>query len=275
MIKASRNSSTLFAVAGRSAVVTGGASGIGLAIADILSDQGAHVTLLDRNAAKLDRAVQQLSGREGRVRAAVCDVTDVDDVRKAFDGAASSQDGIDITFANAGISPEQPGSIGFDKSARREGEIDSYDLADWKRVLDVNLTGVFLTAREAVRYMKKKGWGRLIITSSEMAIRNSAMIGTPYMVSKGAVAHLMRNLALELAPHGITVNAIAPGTVETDIAGGALHDPQLKSAIGATIPMGRIGQVDDIKGLALYLASPASSFMTGAHIPIDGGNTLL
>jgi NAD(P)-dependent dehydrogenase (short-subunit alcohol dehydrogenase family) len=267
--------STLFAVAGRSAVITGGASGIGLAIADILSDQGAHVTLLDRDARKLDRAVQQLSGREGRVRGGVCDVTGADDVRKAFDDAASSQNGIDITFANAGISPERPGSIGFDGSAQREGEIDSYDLADWSRVLDVNLTGVFLTAREAARYMKKKGWGRLVITSSEMAIKNSTKIGMPYIVSKAAVAHLMRNLALELAPHGITVNAIAPGTFETDIAGGALHDPQLKNAIGAAIPLGRIGQVDELKGLALYLASPASSFMTGAHISIDGGNTLL
>jgi NAD(P)-dependent dehydrogenase (short-subunit alcohol dehydrogenase family) len=267
-------SGTLFVVAGRSVVVTGGASGIGLAVADILSEHGAHVTLLDRDAAKLDGAVKQLSGREGRVRGAVCDVTDADNVRKAFDAAASSQGGIDITFANAGISPEGPGSIGFDGARQPAGEIDSYDLADWKRVLDVNLTGVFLTAREAVRHMKKKGWGRLIITSSEMAIRNSTMVGTPYMVSKGAVAHLMRNLALELAPHGITVNAIAPGTIETDIAGGVLHEPQLRNAIGAIIPMGRVGQVDEIKGLALYLASPASSYMTGAHILVDGGNTL-
>lgn len=264
----------LYSVAGRSAVITGGASGIGFAVADILSDQGAHVTLLDRDAEKLDHAARQLSDRAGRVRGAVCDVADPESIKLAFDDAALAQDGIDIAFANAGLSPNLPGSIGLDGSPAREGEIDSYDLADWNRVIGVNLTGVFLTAREAVRHMKKKDWGRLIITSSEMALRNSVMVGTAYMVSKAGVAHLMRNLALELAPHGITVNAIAPGTIETDIAGGALRDPELRAAIGATIPLGRVGQVDEVKGLALYLASPASSFMTGAHILVDGGRTL-
>ena len=264
----------LFAVADRSAVVTGGAGGIGFAFADILSDQGARVTLLDRDAAKIKSAVQRLSGREGPVRGEVCDVTDAEGLRRSFDAAASAQDGIDIVFANAGMGATAPGSRGLDGSPAREGEIDSYDLADWKRVLDVNLTGIFLTAREAARHMKKKGWGRLIITSSELALKNSTMVGTPYMVSKAGVAHLMRNLAAELAPRGITVNAIAPGTFETDISGGVLHDPGLQAQIGAGIPLGRIGQVEELKGLALFLASPASSYMTGAHISIDGGATI-
>ena len=264
----------LFDVAGRSAVVTGGAGGIGFAVADILSDQGVCVTLLDRDAAKLAAALQQLSGREGPVRGEVCDVTDTDGVRKAFDEAAAAQSGIDIVFANAGMGATVPGSRGLDGAPMRVGEVDSYDLADWRHVLDVNLTGVFLTAREAARHMKKKGWGRLVITSSELALKNSTMVGHPYMVSKAGVAHLMRNLALELAPHGITVNAIAPGTFETDISGGVLRDAGLRAQIGAFVPLGRVGQVEELKGLALFLASPASSYMTGAHISIDGGSSI-
>ena len=97
------------------------------------------------------------------------------------------------------------------------------------------------------------------------------MVGVPYTVSKAGVAHLMRNLAAELAPHGVTVNAMAPGPFETDISGGAMHDPGVRALVGGAVPLGRVGQVDEVKGLALFLASPASSYMTGAHISIDGG----
>jgi NAD(P)-dependent dehydrogenase (short-subunit alcohol dehydrogenase family) len=264
----------LFSVSGRSVVVTGGASGIGLAVANVLTERGANVTVLDRDREKLGQAIQALSSRAGGIRGGTCDVTDSDSLRREFDDAASAQGGIDIVFANAGIGSALPGSRGFDGSRAPEGEIDSYDVADWNNILGVNLTGVFLTAREAARHLKKKGWGRLIITSSEMALKNSAIIGTSYMVSKAGVAHLARNLALELAPNGITVNAIAPGAFETDISGGALHDPAIRDMISAGVPLGRVGQVEDLTGLTLFLASPASDYVTGAHISIDGGSTI-
>ena len=265
----------LFAVSGRSAVVTGGASGIGFAIADILSDQGANVTVIDRDQAKIDAALDRLSRRDGAVRGEVCDVTDAEGLRRAVDATAAAQNGIDIVFANAGMGPVAPGPFGMDGSPIREGEVESYDLADWQRVLDVNLNGVFLTARAVAPYLKKKGWGRLVITSSVFAQRSSVIMGVSYMVSKAAVAHLMRNLALELAPHGVTVNAIAPGPFQTDISGGAMHIPDVQAIVGGEVPLKRLGQPDELKGLALFLASPASSYMTGAHLSVDGGLGLI
>jgi NAD(P)-dependent dehydrogenase (short-subunit alcohol dehydrogenase family) len=119
--------------------------------------------------------------------------------------------------------------------------------------------------------MKKKGWGRLILTSSVFALKNPMSTGIPYPISKAAVAHLMRNLARELAPFGINVNAFAPGPFETDISGGAMHIPAVQAVVGGEVPLGRLGQPDEIKGLALFLASSASSYMTGAHLSIDGG----
>ena len=164
----------LFSVRNRSVVITGGASGIGFAVASTLTDRGANVTLLDRDRQKLESAVQNLSGREGKIRGAICDVKDSGSLRREFDRAASKQGGIDIVFANAGIGSELPGSRGFDGSRMPEGEIDSYDVADWENILGVNLTGVFLTCREAARHMKKNRWGRLIITSSEMISTETA-----------------------------------------------------------------------------------------------------
>lgn len=263
----------IFGVEDRSVVITGGASGIGFAFSDIMSEHGAHVTILDRDEAKLQTALNKLDGRKGQVRGAICDVTDTNSLANAFDEAAAAQNGIDVVFANAGIGAGLPGAVGFQGGRNPEGEINSYDPADWHRVLGVNLTGVFLTAREAVRHLKRQGGGKLIITSSENSVRNTPLIGTSYMVSKAGVAHLMRNLALELAPHGITVNAIAPGSFETDIAGGAMHQQAVKDLLSTMVPLGRIGQVEELKGLALYLASPASSFMTGSEIFIDGGVT--
>jgi len=141
-------------------------------------------------------------------------------------------------------------------------------------VIDINLNGVFATLRAAARHMKPRKFGRIIVTTSLAAFISEASIGAAYMASKAGAAHLMHNVALELAAYNITVNAIAPGFFITNIGGGHAHDPAVQARIAKSVPMHRVGFPDDMKGLALFLASPASGYVTGAQIPIDGGWSL-
>jgi NAD(P)-dependent dehydrogenase (short-subunit alcohol dehydrogenase family) len=255
---------------GRAALVTGAAGGLGLAFAQVLHDAGAWVTMVDFDATKLDAAAKAV-GDPDRVRTAICDVTDEAALANVFDTANRWHDRLDVVFANAGIDSGAAGAMDWQGQPQEIGAMENVEIGRWHRTLDVNLTGVFHTLRQASRVMKPRRSGRIIVTSSVVAERNQTSIGIPYPVSKAAVSHLTRNAALELAPFGITVNAIAPGTFVTDIAGGAVRSPDVQAAIGRMVPMGRVGQAEEIKGLALFLASDASSYVTGAHLAIDGG----
>jgi NAD(P)-dependent dehydrogenase (short-subunit alcohol dehydrogenase family) len=144
----------------------------------------------------------------------------------------------------------------------------------WDQVIEVNLTSVYTTVKHAVRHMKHSGGGRIIVTSSIAAQINEAIVGTPYMPAKAGVDHFVRQMAMELGAYGILVNCISPGPFMTNIAGGRLKIPADRQAFEAQSLIGRIGETDDIKGLALYLASPCSSYMTGSQIVIDGGSML-
>jgi len=263
----------LFDIAGRSAFVTGAASGIGLAYAETMAEAGASVTLSDIDAAGLDRAVERLSGDGHTVRAAVADVTDLASLAAAFHAHAAAYGGLDIAFANAG-GEFSPGFWSPEGHRIPESQIDVYDPDNWNRSIALNLTGVFHTIREATRLMKPARKGAIIATSSNAAIINEPIVGTPYMPAKAGVAHLVRNVALELAEFGIRVNAIAPGPFVTNIGGGALTDPVVRAAWDSRVPLGRIAETWQIKPLALYLASDASSYMTGAQLVIDGGHVL-
>ena len=270
-------SAELFSVDGRGAIVTGAASGLGLAIAKGLAENGARVTLLDVNDAALGAETTRLDALGYAVRSAVVDVTDHAALERVFDAAVAAHGRLDIVFANAGID-SGPGFVTGWFGARRErnpaGALESYSDERWNRVIDVNLTGVFATLRAAARIMKPQRSGKLIVTTSVAGYQCEPAIGAAYGAAKAGAAHLMRSVAHELAAFNVTVNAIAPGFFVTNIGGGHAKNPDVQRAMGAVMPMHRVGLPEDIKGLALFLASPASAYLTGQQIAIDGGWTL-
>jgi NAD(P)-dependent dehydrogenase (short-subunit alcohol dehydrogenase family) len=263
----------LFDIRGRSAIVTGAASGIGLAYAEVMAESGATVTLTDIDSEGLAREQRRLEGLGYSVRSATLDVASLEQTAQVFSEHAAACGGLDIAFANAGIDS----GAGFWNPAghrNEDGQIDTLDTEKWHRCVDVNLHGVFNTIREAARLMKPARKGSIIATSSNAAIINEAIVGTAYMPAKAGVAHLVRQAALELAEFGVRVNAIAPGAFVTNIGGGWLRDPAVRAAWDKQVPLGRIAETWQIKPLALYLASDASSYMTGSQVVIDGGTML-
>jgi NAD(P)-dependent dehydrogenase (short-subunit alcohol dehydrogenase family) len=262
----------LFSVSGLATVITGGASGIGRACAEAMIDNGARVTLIDASKDALAEAVTSLKTR-GDVRGAVVDVTDRKALIGAFDETASHYGKLDVVFANAGISGG-PGFLNQDRTrnpARAIEEIDP-DLID--RLIEVNYKSVFTTIQASARHMKKSGGGCIIVTSTISTFRPEIFVGVPYVVSKAGLHQLVRQSAIELAAYNIRVNAMAPGPFVTNIGGGRLQDSATQDFFARMTPMRRMGRPEDIQGLALFLASSASAYITGEQIVIDGGVTL-
>lgn len=258
-----------FDIAGRSAIVTGGGSGLGLAICETLAEAGAHLTLVDRDEARGAREAARLGARF-----APADITDRERLRSAFDAHVAALGGLDILFANAGIGGGA-GVRGLSGDHNPARAIDMLDGADWDAVIAVNLTGTFNTIRLGAAAMKASGKpGSIIVTTSNAAIVNELIVGLPYMPAKAGAAHLARQAALELAPHRIRVNAIAPGPFVTDIAGGRMKDAAIREGWRRHVPLGEVADPEWIKPLALYLASDASRYVTGTQIVIDGGMSL-
>jgi NAD(P)-dependent dehydrogenase (short-subunit alcohol dehydrogenase family) len=267
----------LFKVEGLGVIVTGGASGLGLGYAEALAENGARVTILDVDAERVHQEVRRLQSLGWTVRGEVVDVRDHPAIDRAFDSAAGAHGHLDVVFANAGVDPG-PGFVGSWMGSQRprnpEGALENYTDERWNRVLDINLNGIFATLRAGARLMRPQRSGRMIVTTSVAAYQCEPAIGAAYMTAKAGAAHLMRQVALELAAFGITVNAIAPGFFATNIGGGHAKQPHVQEAMGRVIPMHRVGFAEDMKGLALFLASPASAYLTGQQISIDGGWTL-
>jgi NAD(P)-dependent dehydrogenase (short-subunit alcohol dehydrogenase family) len=254
----------LFDVSGDITIVTGAASGLGLAMAEVMAANGARVVMADVDAGRLDVAVERIRASGGEVEGAVVDVTNSASLRSLIDGTIARHGHIDCVFANAGISV----GPGFTSPA---GEIERVSPDGWSRVLQVNVTSVFETLQLTATHMKARRSGRIIVTCSIAGLRSEPIIGYAYVASKHAVAGLIRQSARELAQHGVRVNGIAPGPFLTGIGGGRLHGEEFNAAFAALTPMGRVADPDEIKGVALLLASRASSYMTGTIISVDGG----
>lgn len=244
------------------ALVTGAGGGIGRAYAEALSEAGAAVACLDVDA---DAANETASALDTDSLAIEADVTDETAVESAVDRTVGDLGGLDVAFANAGVGGVQ-------------APVTDYDLDEWQAVVDVNLTGVFLTCREAARAMRESGGGSVVTTTSIYGHVGSLAGTQPaYSAAKGGVVNLTRELAVSFARHGIRVNAIAPGFFDTDLLETGLDDlseegrERFDRAIDQRTLLGRRGDPSELKGLAVFLASEASSYVTGQSFPVDGG----
>ena len=255
---------SLFDVKGQVSVVTGAASGLGLAFAEVMAANGARVLMADMNAETLAAAANKVAKAGGAVETALFDVADRAALTAAIDGMAKRHGRLDSVFANAGMSA----GPGYTDPT---GGLEAFDWAKWDRVLAVNLTSVMATIRAAAPHLKRRRSGHIVVTASIAGIGSEEICGYAYIATKAAVANLVRQAAHELGPHNVTVNAIAPGFFLTNIGNGRLNDPAVREAFARRVPLGRVALPDDIKGLALLLASPAGAYINGTVIPIDGG----
>ena len=264
----------LFTVRGLGVIVTGGASGIGLGYVEALAGRGARVTMFDVDRQRIDSEVGRLRAAGLDVAGEVLDVTDHAALDAAADSVAARYGTLEAVFANAGID-SGPGFVtgwaGEERPRAPQGALEHYTDQRWNRVIEVNLNGVFATVRAAARHMKMQRRGRIVITTSLAGRRVEPAIGSAYMAAKAGAAHFMHCAALELAAHGVTVNAIAPGFIVTNIGGGHAKAAEVQERMARVIPLGRVGFPADLHGLAVFLASAASSYITGQEIVIDGG----
>jgi NAD(P)-dependent dehydrogenase (short-subunit alcohol dehydrogenase family) len=258
----------LFDIKGQVAVVTGAASGIGLAYAEVMAENGARTMLMDMDSDNLATVAGRLRDAGCEVDHIALDVSDTARLGEALDRTVKQWGRLDIVFANAGAS----GGPGFGLTP--DGRIENADLARYDRTIEVNQQSVFHTIRLAAAIMRRQRSGSIIATSSIAGLRSEAMVSYGYAAAKAAVNNIVRHAACDLAADNVRVNAIAPGAFYTNIGGGHLRQkPEVERIFAAVSPMNRIAETHELKGLALLLASRAGSFITGAVIPCDGGST--
>jgi len=259
----------LFELTGKGAIVTGGAMGIGQAIAFRLAEAGAGVIVADIDLKTATQTTREIKARSGKAQAIRADVRSAADAERVIQATVDAFGSLDVLVNNAGV---QPSSRFLDISEEA-----------WNNVLDVNLKGVFLYSQAAARMMIKAGHGGKIINIASMAALTPTAVHAPYNVSKSGVAMLTKSMALELAAEKILVNAVAPGGIQTP--GGDAVKSAMSQALGMTeeglmqaflqqVPLGRLGEPDDVAKVVLFLASGAADFITGELILVDGGHLL-
>lgn len=249
--------SPLFDLSGRAALVTGGNGGIGLGMALGLAQAGARVMVAGRDTAKNAVAIADIRKHGGTAEAVVCDVTSKAACEAAVAATEKAFGRLDILIANAG------------SSRRRQPQELSED--DWHFVIDTNLSSTLFSAQAAYPAMKRAGGGKIITIGSMMSIFGTAYAAA-YAASKGGVVQLTRSLAVAWAPDNIQVNSVLPGWIDTALTRGARQQvPGLEEKVVARSPIGRWGVPADMAGVAVFLAAPASDFVTGTAIPVDGG----
>jgi NAD(P)-dependent dehydrogenase (short-subunit alcohol dehydrogenase family) len=255
------NALDLFRLDGKTAIVTGGGRGLGRYMAEALSDAGAAVVLCSRKKEPLEEVQREIEAGGGRALAVECDVTDEESVEEVVSAAMEEFGSVDVVVNNSGATWGAP---------PEEMPLDRFD-----QVMRVNVRGTFLMSQAAGRRMIERGTGGTIINISSVA---GIVGGHPdfmqtvgYNSSKGAIISMTRDLATSWASHSITVNAIAPGWFPTRMSGGLIEKFEKQMLEG--IPLGRFGNPEDLKGVVIFLASPAASYVTGQTIVVDGGAT--
>jgi gluconate 5-dehydrogenase len=251
-----------FGIQGDTAIVTGASSGLGITFAETLAEAGANVVIIARRYEKLKEVADRISRETGAsVLPIKTDVTKEEQVVEMADKTVEEFGSLDIIVNNAGISAMDP-------------SVDM-PLSEWKKVINVNLTGVFLTARTAARHMIEQESGKVVNIASIYGAVGDKFQAAPYYASKAAVINLTRAFAIEWAPHNINVNGIAPGFFPSEMTEDIFQDEATKKLLASRTALGRTGKPVDLKGALLFLVSPAADYITGETIFVDGGWTAL
>jgi len=241
---------------GRVALVTGAAKGIGAAIADRLAGEGTHVLIADVDEAQAKAKVSQMRAAGQSASPLRLDVSDAESVAAAFASVDREFGRCDVLVNNAGIAKVAP--------------FVDFPLDVWRAHMDVNVTGVLLCSQHGARMMIRRRWGRIVNIASVAGMRSVGVGRTAYGTSKAAVIALTRQMSVELAEHGVTANAVAPGPVDTPMTK-VLHSPEFRKSYTDAIPMSRYGTPEEIAAAVAYLASDGAAYTTGIVIPVDGG----
>ncbi len=243
--------------AGQTAIVTGAGRGMGRSIALGLAAEGANIVVAEVDESAAEGVVDEILKAAGRARAVKVDISSVPEVRRLFKEALAEFGGVDILINNAGIGIAKP--------------LVEYTEADWDKQLGVNLKGMFFATQEAARVMIPRRRGKIVNFASTAAFVSSSTPETAYDISKGGVRQLTISVAAELAQYNINVNAVAPGTIMTDLTLRVLDTEEKMARASAKIPLGRLGQPEDMVGPVLFLCSAEADYVTGHVMVVDGG----